>query len=130
MKVILTNEQYAEKVNFVDDNNCFVGYDLSEHCCEDAGWFIDISPWASIPKGKGLDKLQYKIDFPLYNFDTSYVEEYKNERDFNEGGLVRFRLTNGESYIYLHIYNSHNGYYSHGFEYQLDANTDKKKGSL
>ena len=29
-----------DKVNFVDENNVFVGYDLLQDCCEDANWFI------------------------------------------------------------------------------------------
>ena len=27
-------------VNFVDENNTLIGYDMSQCCCEDADWFI------------------------------------------------------------------------------------------
>ena len=28
------------KVNFVDENNVFVGYDMRQSCCEQAGYFF------------------------------------------------------------------------------------------
>lgn len=129
MKVILTNEQYAEKVNFVDDNNRFVGYDLSQGCCENAGWFISTAPQAgtSDEKTKLLNSI---IDFPGYNFDPYYFTRVEGSGEFDEGGMIIFRVYNGVKYLYIHIYNSHNGYYSHGFEYQLDKETEVKSGSL
>ena len=39
------NTQWADKVNFVDDTNTMLGYDLSQSCCEYANWFIDDKIW-------------------------------------------------------------------------------------
>ena len=60
------------------------------------------------------------------DIDKDKIEKLNNleipiyERGLEEGGLVIFKLqslpTNPKSDLYLHLYNSHNGYYSHGFE--------------
>ena len=108
-----TNSNFADKVNFVDKNNVFVGYDLSQSCCESAGWFIN---------EKECDNVESQKDFDLqeYIFDTSYFKEVQNAREFDEGGLVLFKLTaENKPSLFLHIYNSHNGYYGHGFESKI-----------
>lgn len=130
MKVILTNKEYAEKVNFVDDNNRFVGYDLSQCCCEQANWFIDIAPQAGLPNQKILEFSKLTLDFPGYNFDPYYFTRVDGSGEFDEGGMVIFRVYNGVEYLYIHLYNVHNGYYSHGFEYQFDKEAEVKSGSL
>ena len=41
MKIFEGNESsWDEKVNFVDENDVFVGYDIGQCCCEDVGWFM------------------------------------------------------------------------------------------
>ena len=49
------------KVNFVDENNVILGYDMNQNCCEDADWFItprDLRQGVSMPEetveAKGL----------------------------------------------------------------------------
>lgn len=106
------------KVNFVDDNNVFVGYDIRQHCCEDADYKItEQEVITGIREVCGLtDK-----DFPGYNFDTSYFKDvYDNS--FDSGGAVIFKCVNEKgNAIYVTIYNAHNGYYSHGFEMSKDG---------
>ena len=36
----LEKNGWGRKVNFVDENNVVLGYDMSQDCCERAGWFI------------------------------------------------------------------------------------------
>lgn len=98
------------KVNFVDENNVFVGFDDEGFCCEQFGWFI------SRDKGNKLDAESYEGDLEEYSFDTSYFEDVDSPDIYDCGGMVRFRLQNLDGHeIFLHLYNSHNGFYSHGF---------------
>jgi len=106
MRIFETNE----KVNFVDKSNVFVGYDLRQHCCEKAGWFI------STTEEKRIIEQEFNIDTQQYNFDTKYFIENVLE----EGDIVLFRLiAKNKLDIYLHLYNCHNGYYGHGFESKI-----------
>lgn len=113
--MIITDKEsgWDSKVNFVDENDVFVGYDTCQCCCEDAGYFI------SEDKNE-----QYRCDGNTndefvtdgYVFDVSYCVGVDSD-DLDDGGQVCFRLTkDGSDDLYLHLYNSHNGYYSHGFE--------------
>ncbi len=45
------------------------------------------------------------------------------------GGMIIFRLVNGCEEKFLHLYNVHNGYYSHGFEVKVGGKTTRD-GSL
>lgn len=114
-----TNSPWSEKVNFVDRNNVLVGYDMSQRCCEDAGWFM----------AEGITPFRYSE-----NYEHSYcdhngahegLEEYVFDADFfsapespdlGAGEMAVFRLVaDGLPVLYLHLFNAHNGYYSHGF---------------
>jgi hypothetical protein len=96
------------KINFVDKNNVFLGYDMGQCCCENADWFISDTP-------KEYSQINdCNEDLEGYVFDTSFFKEVTG-RDFDSGGMVIFRIVNGESEKFIHIFNSHNGYYCHGF---------------
>lgn len=108
------------KYNFVDENNVFVGFDAYQDCCEDFGYaFTREIPKRPEQEEKWIDDVPQsdkdldKDDFPGYNFDRDFFKEL----DFNldGGGAVAFKLNGPEGPIYLTLYNSHNGYYSHGF---------------
>ena len=121
MKVFSSKENHSEKINFVDDKNVFVGYDSYQCCCEQADWFIaDELTLDMLSQG---DK---ELGLEGYNFDPSYCEAIAHidgEKDYNgnstnqlyEGAMVVFKLTKGKKEKFLHLYNCHNGYYSHGF---------------
>lgn len=104
------------KVNFVDDNNVLVGYDLSQQCCEQASWFITDLP---IDLENIIPATQDQpLDLPGYNFDPSYRVTH-TPSILDEGSITSFRLTNSKGdEKFLHLYNCHNGYYSHGFTFQ------------
>jgi len=113
------------KVNFVDENNVLVGFDSYQDCCESFGWFLDSTPHED---GEIVGDLVDEKALDGYVFDTEYFVECTSGGD--EGNMAIFRLVSryadnttvwGKSQaaanppVYLHLYNHHNGYYSHGF---------------
>lgn len=115
------NSSWAEKVNFVDDNDVFVGYDIGQSCCEDAGYFIadKVTPYKYDMEQDG------RPDVEDYVFDKDFFERIPSG-DLDSGGMVAFRLISDQKPdLYLHLYNSHNGYYGHGFEVKHGGETVK-----
>lgn len=103
-------EQFG-KINYVDNNNVIVGYDISHQCCESFDHFLAFDEHA--------EENDFLIDLELddYNFDTSYFKETGDNDEYMDGSRVSFLLTaEGCPDIYLILTNYHNGYYSHGFE--------------
>jgi len=101
------------KINFVDTNNIFVGFDTGCQCCENADWFISnaIISTNIIEQARGNNNLED------YIFDKNFFKTIKNNNELEEGGVAIFRLVcNGKEDLYLHLFNCQNGYYSHGFE--------------
>lgn len=115
-----------DKINFIDENNVFVGYDLGQNCCECAGWMLTDRLTMLRSEDIGEDVGHENLpDLTDYRFDPNFFVDAKvlfgatYENDvLDEGGHVIFRLVSetGPDF-FLNIYNSHNGYYSHGFEY-------------
>ena len=104
----------AGKHNFVDVNNVVVGYDAEQHCCENHGWYLSEQRREDT---NDADTIDHKTMFD-YVFDPVFFEEAGVSGPFGEGKLVRFRLTapGNQPDVFLHLFNVHNGYYSHGFE--------------
>jgi hypothetical protein len=115
MKILNQTERWSSKVNFVDENNVFLGYDMEQTCCEDADWFIGNEPHNEVPVN--VEALQ-DVDVSAFMFDTSYFKQAIGE--FDCGGMVIFRITNGEQEKFIHLFNVHNGYYAHGFEFRIN----------
>ncbi len=113
MKIFDQTEEFPGKVNFVDENNVCLGYDLQQDCCEDADWFI------SDKEEKTYDVDTLEFDVEDYVFDPAYFK-YVASSDLDEGGMVRFRLVNGDNELFIHLYNCHNGYYEHGVKFKID----------
>ena len=109
------------KINFIDENNVFVGYDIEQSCCEHADWFISMKEPNKIEDFKDLD-------FDNYVFDKTFFKENPlHKDDVDDGGSVLFRLvdhTGGEAFLCL--FNSHNGYYGHGFELKIGGQSIKE----
>lgn len=104
-----------QKYNFVDDNNRFVSFDSSHHCCESFGWFIapEVCKDVLNPPVMSLEPAQ----LDGFNFDPSFFESI-NHRDLDHGGAAVFRLVHADGrQAFLHIWNKPHGYYSHGFEF-------------
>jgi len=117
---------YSSKINFVDENNVLVGYDFSSNCCESFGWYV-ASLVTSNPDhylfGDGNTNESINESIKDYTFDPTFFREW-NEGDgeySDEDNHVAFRLVNGDKEMFLHLYNNHNGYYSHGFDFAKDG---------
>lgn len=103
------NDRWDEKVNFTDENDVFVGYDTAEHCCEFADWYIT----DEVILCTGTDLV---FDLEGYTFDKDYFKSVDNE-DYDVKNYAIFRLVKSDHKdLYLHLFNHHNGHYSHGFE--------------
>ena len=118
MKIFNKEKDFVSKVNFVDENNIFVGYDIEQDCCEQADWFLLDKIATSLPDEKDFNQ---DFDVSQYVFDAGFFQEVEVFKDgYNEldsGGMVAFKLVNKEGKeMFLHLFNSHNGYYGHGFE--------------
>lgn len=109
-----------ESVNFIDSNDNFVGFDLSQCCCEHAFYvfykkeenaFVEVE-FENIPEHVTI---RCKEDFNIHP-DLITAGQY------DEGGGVVFRLSDG---YYLQLVNIHNGYYSHAYEYRIDTTAEK-----
>lgn len=115
MKIMDGQGHWGEgRINFVDENNVFVGFDSSQGYCEEFGFFLTKEK----PAGKRPADALEGLDFPGFNFDTSFtpVQGLLPSND-TDGGSLTFRLVNAEGEeLFLTIYNHHNGYYAHGYE--------------
>lgn len=113
MKIFNDQKSWNSKVNFVDDNNVFVGYDMAQNCCEYADWFIADQPQEKIP-----DPLPIcEEELPGWNFDPDWFRQSNIYAEYDQGGVVIFRLIKDGAEKFLHLFNCHNGYYSHGFRF-------------
>jgi hypothetical protein len=118
MKIFINNEIWNEKVNFVDENNVLLGYSMSQNCCEDADWFIDDKPWMTRTPDNRQD-YQKTEGYDGWVFDTTYYQLIEDKEDiFDCGGMAIFKITKDGKEKFIHIFNHHNGYYSHGFEFK------------
>lgn len=132
MRIFENVESFASKVNFVDENNVLVGYDTAPQCCEHADWFL-CHDECNEPKAR--DNGLFTEEFlSQYKFDTTYFYEVTPAKKggysvLDEGGMVRFKLVAYDNKpLYLHIFNVHNGYYSHGFESSINGIAWKNGG--
>lgn len=104
--------QDEHRVNFIDENDVFVGYCNYTSCCEKFWWDIfDHKPRreyiSSHPETYPED------DIEGYVFDTNFFVEDSADEYTN---FVVFRMVaKGKPNKYLVLANSHNGYYAHGF---------------
>jgi hypothetical protein len=103
---------YDGRINYVDENNLLVGFDMQRDCCEEFGHGV----FYTLPKDPIKEKPEVGIDLTPYRF----VNEAPKVIDFSgdEGGARAFKIVAEElPDAYVVIWNCHNGYYSHGFEY-------------
>ena len=117
-----TTWEWRNKVNFVDENNVVLGYDLSQCCCETAGWFLSDSPTPTAADMSANNQvLKYEEE---WSFDPEFFQETKEGEGLglDSGAIATFRIVNGVRQAFIHLYNCHNGYYSHGFEFTHGRN--------
>lgn len=108
---MLIKEQ-GYKINFIDSNDVFVGFDNMQSCCEDFGYCITEGQ----PAESSEDCQESALNLEGYVFDTDFFNESSFDGD-SESATAIFKLVQqGLPDLYLTLYNSHNGYYSHGFD--------------
>lgn len=120
MRIFYDQATWGGKVNFVDEKNVLVGYDMSSSCCEYFGWFIRESIDMTLGNSPEDDEDAKSVDerneeLKDHYFDTSFFDQ---GGDGNETSFAVFKLIkrkNDANPLYLHLFNCHNGYYSHGF---------------
>lgn len=96
------------KVNYVDDNNLFAGFDMECDCCEYPSHRIEDSDGNIIEPN-------YKNLF----YDLIFTGELPEEDEWCDTCTARIPLkhkTTNERY-YLVFSNCHNGWYAHGYEF-------------
>lgn len=120
-------DQY--KINFVDDNNVLVGFDYYQCCCESFGWFISYEINGEHLFSDG-DNVKANDELKDFEFDPTYHEIVADENDHCSDEVAVFKLVSGAKKVrYLHLYNRHNGFYSHGFS-MYNGDTHLFGGSL
>ena len=116
------------KINFVDENNVFVGFDYEHLCCEYFGWYINRAGELFIDNSHEPDVVNDALQG--WVFDPKYFQKTDNGDDEESFVAVKhvavFRLVKEDQELFLHIFNMHNGYYSHGFEMFEDGVTIHK----
>lgn len=119
LEVIMLIKVENCRVNFIDENDNFVGFDYSQQCCEEFYFeFTDVNH----------DKVnEYTFDFSGFKFDTSvppgevYDLYYEGGGDYlcrlREEQFVAFKVIHDDGRaLLLRLVNDHNGYYSHGWD--------------
>ena len=101
------------KVNFIDANDAFVGFDFKSCCCEDFGYYI--AP--TVVPFEDDSVTNYDDALNGFVFDTTCEPVQEESGYYNSGECVAFRLVHQTSgdVMYLHLYNIPNGYYGHGW---------------
>jgi hypothetical protein len=96
------------KVNYVDDNNLFAGFETDQQCCELATHRIEDS------EGNIIEP-EYGDVF----YDLLFTGELPLEMsDLDDTNMVRIPLINSKNERYYLVFeNCHNGYYAHGYEF-------------
>lgn len=105
------------KINFVDEHNVLVGFDMGQSCCESFGWSLKRSD-GTVIGDEGTAQLDgVNLAMALFSFDTGYCDLQDAD---SEAAHVQFRLIDpaGE-HVYLILFNHHNGYYGHGFSMDI-----------
>jgi len=98
------------KINFVDENDIFIGFDYEQDCSESFGYYFTNMNPSEIEFDNECRTVEGIKD---YVFDPTFFKEIKG-CDPEDNAAV-FMMVNDKDVKYLVIYNSHNGYYSHGF---------------
>lgn len=112
------------KINFVDENNVFVGYDTDTCCCEDPGWFF------SKDEPTEIDRKSTDPNLDDFVFDKGFFKEDVIKKDeVDDGGSVLFKLNSKDgSSLYLCLFNCQHGYYGHNFEMKVDEQITQSGG--
>jgi len=98
------NSTWAGSINFIDKNNCLIGYDLCEDGSTDAQWYVS-------------SEINYEHDFDNKNKNIPDIESYSFDPTFfesvNSGNLAIFKLVCEDKVdLYLQVFDCKEGYHS------------------
>lgn len=65
-------------------------------------------------------------DWDGFFFDTQFFEAHGSDEMYDEQNIAIFKMVRGDEVKYLHLFNIHNGYYAHGFDFKKDDETIRK----
>lgn len=113
MEIFNGEHPWETRVNFIDNNNVVLGYDMNHQCCEDYGWYITDS------KGERLYNYTNKgrISLDGYIFDTDYFKEFSEDEGYRLLNTAQFKIVSNDDHYFINLFNTHNGYYTHGFRF-------------
>lgn len=106
-----------QKINFIDENNVFVGFEHEQKCCEKINYVVTNVFPSDLNALLNSDAI-YDKEYEGYTFDPSYMENVSSECSEDPERAIHavvFKLLKDREYLYLTLINSHNGYYHHGF---------------
>ena len=103
---------WGNRLNLIDGNNVFVGYDYDQSCCEDFGYYFQTPQGTKLPDDIDLDGA-------FFTLNHKDIDDEGDHWDEGSGYGFEILLANGDR-VWFSIYNSHNGYYSHGFDFGND----------
>lgn len=126
IKIFDRTTSFPNKVNFIDEYNNLIGFSMEADCCADFGWYIEGTDLRGDSKNKGG-----KFVLQGYCFDIQSLQILKYQNSEDEGREVNIKLRGIDRslgyfnprylpVLILHIFNKHNGYYSHGFNLKID----------
>ena len=108
------------KINFVDSNDRFIGFDYERSWCEEFDWSVEKNPENLFSRIERHCLQPNKDKEVLKELVLGSDEPYIiNHEELDQGSAVAFSLINPHKpkkrSHFLVLYNVHNGYYSHGF---------------
>lgn len=114
IKIFNAETKWPTKVNFVDERNVMLGFDLEDQCCETVGWFLSDTIIDRVQDTPGIKEI------PEYYFDTLFYKEFYGKDGWTSFVVFRMLHESREKELFLHLYNT-NAMYSHGFEFADDG---------
>lgn len=115
MKCFNNKHPWPTKVNYVDKNNKVLGFDVNGQCCESFGHGV----FDRIPTNLSRSIEDANIsDYVFADEDPKEFNAYSDNSSNDAGGCLAFRLiAEHKPDLYIVIWNYHNGYYRHGWDF-------------
>lgn len=102
----------SRKINFVDENDVFVGFDFNENQTENLFWFLSdkINGEPDIISDNNI------VTFDGWRIDVSFFQKLQIADDF----ILVFRILKNKKEKFLHIKNVKSPY-CHGFSFSISG---------
>jgi hypothetical protein len=122
---------WGNRLNIVDHQNRVVGFDYDKDCCETFGyrWWSHDGVDITATTGDTIDGAVFDPNEPATPAVVVHAADVYDDLDAGDRVFFRVLFPDGRDPIFLELYNSHNGYYGHGFEFLINGEV-KRKGVL